>query len=252
MLNVIFLILLSVTVLTVFLFFLFRKNIAPQHKRVLTLYVPLGCLFLMVCWFVANSTKRTIASHELDRMIRIVQLDQSFCRFYATNKDKYSCLDSLKILRVSLDSIIHENETISFVLGENVDISQKIKQLDNALCQQEKRLNRINDFIEDSVYLYNWSNLLSDELYIVPPITHALPYLDIAFLYKDVDLTGIVCTHVEMMKDDSIVYAANYVSNDTLNCYVIPNFMDSSMRIRLGFVTNGDERIFKYKEYARE
>lgn len=251
MISIFLIFIISVIILGCLLIKLFSKNLAPKYDRIVSFLTPAFCftLFFVVLFF--NGQKRKADNKELSILLESLLDTKLSNRVYASNNEKYVQINYLKTLLTKVDSIENDLTFVSFICGKSNEIENKVDTTKKVIQNNIKWLNRLNDFYSDSIG-YDVKRQNFKTMRLIEPPTDSLPVLNMAFKYI-IPIDSIVCTYVEILHNDYIVYAKAFKNNGKINCFNLPNSLKNNVRLELGYIKReGGKLVFNYIDYGRE
>lgn len=218
-------------------------------NRFICLILPVLCIAMFIALMFESSFKRKAQLRELDSMISIVRNGINSNRVFESDEAKLRCLDSLLWQKQALSKIAFEDSLVSIITSHDTLIENRIRQADNAITQQIKRIERLNDFYNNEVKIQT-AVLDQGTIKLIEPVTNKLTTWNFAFKCNR-SVENIVCAYVQIMSKDSIIYQKAFVYNEKINCFVVPHKPESDEIIRAGYIIkNNNINEFRYTTYA--
>lgn len=226
-------------------------KLAKSANRFICLILPLLCIAMFIALMFESSFKRKAQLRELDSMLSIVKNGINSNRVFESDEEKLRCLDSLLWQKQILSKIAFEDSLVSIISSHDTLIENRIRQTDNAISQQIKRIERLNDFYNSELKI---DTVIQDHgtIELIEPVTDRLTTWNFAFKCNR-SVENIVCTYVLILSKDSIIYQKAFVYNEKINCFVVPHKPDSEEIIRAGYIIkNNNINEFRYTTYAND
>lgn len=218
-------------------------------NRIVCIVLPLICISMFIAMLFESSLKRKAQLRELDSMLTIVENVINCNRVFESNEEKYKCLDSLEWQEQLLVEIAFEDSLVSIITSHDTLIENRIKMVDNVIKQQTKRIKRLNDFYNQEVHI-DTSVLDLESVQLIVPVTDKLPTWNFAFNCKR-NIDNIICTYVQVLSNDSVVYQNAFEIKEKINSFVAPHIPTSNESIRVGYIIKKDNiNEFRYNTYA--
>lgn len=246
-----FLITIVIALFLIIVFFI--KIIVGQMSKmwdyVLCIILPLLCLSFFIAIFIESSMKRKHEIRDLDVMTEALSFNISANCCFPDNEAKERTLETLRSYQSKIAYIAYNDTLMQLLCGNDAEMTSRIEKTRYAIDLQIKWIERLNDIYMPKA-IYNQKKESSDKIYLVGLSEKDLNVTQLAFKYSQ-HVEDIVCTHVEVFRDDSLVYSQSFENRD-MNCYVIPHEPKSKEYVNIGYITSHDNQFeFNYISYGR-
>ena len=251
MISLLLIIISSITLLGCLIWKVFCKKQTGRIDRIVSLIMPLICLLLFLCIFLFNASKRKADNRELGILLSTILDTKLSNRVYNSNEDKCKQVEYLNKLLSKVDSIADDNIIVSFISGKSLETENKIIKTKEIIQNNLKWLNRLNDFYCDSIK-YDVKKESINTIRLIEPPTDSLQVLNLAFTYT-MPIDSVICTYVEILHDDEIIYKRAFINKSKVNCFNLPNFSEHNVRLALGYIKQENSKfVFNYINYGRK
>lgn len=244
-------IVLSVIVLLLFVLKLCKVDFVKRVDFAICVIIPILCIVMFIALFFEISYRKRAEGRELDILNNYLVYTINNTRVFINNEDKKECIDSLKNHLILVNAIAREDSLLSIISGKDEEMTMRILQCKTAIEEHIVWINRLNNFL-DSTLTYTKSFDARSNIILIGPSTDELPVLNIAFKLSGKD-SEILCTHIEVVRDDTIIYERSFIYNPPINCFAIPYNKSSYDIVRIGYIgKENNENVFKYITYANK
>ena len=225
-------------------------QVSKKWDYVLCIVLPLLCLSFFIAIFIESSLRRRHEMRDLDKMREALSFAVYANCCFPDNEVKGRTLDTLRFYQSKIADIAY-NDTLLYILcGNDAEMTSRIEKTRNAIDQQIKWIERLNDIYIPKA-IYNQKKESSDKIYLIRTGVKDLNVTQLAFQYSQY-VEDVVCTHVEVFRDDSLVYSQSFENRD-MNCYAIPHVPNSKEYVDIGFIADHDNQLeFNYIRYGRQ
>lgn len=248
MTSVIFAIILSCLLLFAFILKVIKVNFSKRINIVMCSVLPMTMLCMFIAMFIECGLRRTNDIKKMDEMIAILDKTLRYNKVFESNKDKYSCLDSLQKFRFMIDEISQKDSIISIIWGNSSKMNMRINQVRQAVSSQSKRIGRLNDYL-DKVMTIDSVNLVNN-IHVQKQLTLGENTMNIIFSCRE-DNADIAATQVSVITGDSVVYTKQYIYKN-VNSVCIPQKLEMEEKIEIGYIkiVNG-KYIYNYNIWRK-
>lgn len=226
------------------------RKFAKSWDIAICIVVPILCLLVFVAVIVESSIRRNASIKELYAILPVVEYSLNSDRVFSTNEEKARCLDSLYVYSKRIGDLAFNDSLISIISGPDTCIQRRIEQSNNAVNQSIKWISRLNDFYTNEIY-YNYKEEDKITIKLIGPGADETSVLNVA-----IKIVGkpenVVCTFVQVVCADDILYSQAFEVNNQTNCFNIPYSHKEGEIIELGYIVrNKETMVFKYITYGK-
>lgn len=212
--------------------------------------IPIICILTFLSLIVEASIRRTVNSKELEYLLTVVEKSMSSNRVFTTNDEKKLCLDSLEFYAERVETIAFNDSLISLVAGHDTCMQRRIVQANNAVSQSIKWISRINNIYKDEIS-FSQKELDDIDIKLIGPGLYTTSVLNVAIKVNE-QKEHPICTYVQVLSSDSVLYAKAFEYIQGINCFNIPTFNSDYVIIEIGYIyQSNDINIFKYITYVK-
>lgn len=230
-----FVICVCLTLLLCLIIKLVKKNIPRRQNVFICVVVPILIVGIFVCGFLGSYTIRVHNEHILEHLLSSLKFSISGNRVFASENERLSYLDSLRLQIKEVKKIKEYDDLVSFCIGRNQDLSIRIEELQRILEEQHRRCERLNALLEKNVIYEN--ELYCPSFFVVYAQNYkSLSIRNIAFkLNKNVD--SIQAVNILIYRNNQVLFKQSYKYHVDLNAFVLPNLSSNSISLKIGVVT---------------
>lgn len=241
-------------VFIVFLWSLFKYDASHRSKKIARIIIPIVILVVIGGLFTIVYYQKKLNNEKLDVVLNAINIHSYSNRLFKDNKEKILLLDSLYYYYNRIDSIAYNDSIYSYLIGDDVRMRKTLINTLNALKEQIKRYERLNDLLPEHMVYHN-EELDFENIHLIEPNTLELDNLNIAFKLKKDDIKPLA-VYVQILKKHSstpiVLYSQYYQSQIGLNSFIIPNYKDDDVLIKLGYIISQyDTLIYRYQIYEK-
>ena len=248
MVSFLFLLLLSIVLICCLIIKLIRIRLSRQANSVSCIVLPILAIIVFLSMLCECYMRRKSDIKQLDEMTSIVSQIIGYNRVFSSNGEKEACIDSLKYLQGKLEGIVIQDSLISIIYGESQDMKNRITMTSNLVASQRKRLERLNDYLPDTVIVNQ--RIRTNNIHVHNPFSTKLRTQNVIFSCHN-NADSIIAVQVTIYRKKTISYQKQY-EYKRVNSISIPNAPNTKETIEVGFITKKDsENILNYCIYEK-
>lgn len=248
MVSFVFLLLLSIVLICCLIIKLIRIRLSRQANIIICIVLPLLAIIMFLSMLFECYMRRNSDIKQLDEITSVVSKIKGYNRVFSSNGEKEACIDSLKYLQEKLEGIVIQDSLISIIYGESQDMKNRISKTSNLVVSQKKRLERLNDYLLDTVIVNR--RIRTDNIHIHDLFSTKLRILNVIFSCHNNE-DSIIAAQVTIYKNDTIAYQKQY-KYKRVNSISIPNEPNTEVTIEVGYITKkNSENILNYCRYEK-
>lgn len=249
MISLILLAILILAVIFSFVVLLLWRNSSKRLSFIICVVIPVLVVAVIISLLVESHVRRNIDVYELTKLIDALEINERGNRLYNSEEEKLAYMDTLRQYTKKIDKIAENDSLISLMIGNNLEIKEKISQTQKVLSNQEKRYSRLNP-IDTTFYIITSLERADSLISLIEPDNTTLSVLNIAFIQKKENDPASAAV-LMLIKDNKTLFCRFYKPQGKLNSFMFPNLFDEGVVLRLGYLTrNGDNNIFHYVSFT--